>query len=335
MPRKCRKCGQPAVINMRQHKLALCKAHFPAWIVEQTERFIKKYKMFTHEHRILVAVSGGKDSMALWDVLLRLGYQADGLYLGLGIDGGLEYSDESRKIVKTFAEAHPQTRLHILDIEQTYGEGIPALARRTRRGKGKPCSVCGLVKRHEMNRIAHELGYNVLATGHNLDDEAAVLCQNTLNWQVGFLARQTPVLPESAGFARKVKPFFRFYERETATYAIVRGIDYIYEECPFSEGATTIYYKELLNQLERDKPGAKLHFYLSFLKAREKEALFASRQQEEGVSLHPCERCGQPTTAPRLCAFCRLFPEEILNRPQEAFRPITLQFRTGKASQER
>jgi len=63
---------------MRQHKLALCKPHYLEWFIEQTERFIKKYKMFTRDERVLVAVSGGKDSLALWDVLLKLGYQADG-----------------------------------------------------------------------------------------------------------------------------------------------------------------------------------------------------------------------------------------------------------------
>jgi len=325
MARKCHKCSQPAVINMRQHKLALCKDHFPQWIIEQTERFIKKYRMFSHDDRILVAVSGGKDSLALWDVLLQLGYEADGLYLGLAIDEGVGYSDISRERVEAFAASHPRARLYILDIEQVYGEGVPAMARRTRRGRGKPCSVCGLVKRHEMNRIAHEMGYNVLATGHNLDDEVAVLFQNTLNWQVNYLARQNPVLPGGNGFVRKVKPFFRFYERETATYAIVRGIEYIYDECPFSEGATTIFYKELLNRLEANKPGTKLQFYLSFLRARDKEGLLAGHE-EAPLTLHPCENCGQPTTAPGLCAFCRLLPEDVRSQPPAALQPITLQF---------
>ncbi len=91
---KCRKCGAKASVNMRQHKLALCKEHYLEWVPEQTERFIKKYEMFTHHEKILVAVSGGKDSLALWDILTRLGYEADGLYLGLGIDGGINYSHE-------------------------------------------------------------------------------------------------------------------------------------------------------------------------------------------------------------------------------------------------
>ena len=85
---KCKKCGAKASVNMRQHKLALCKEHYLEWVPEQTERFIKKYEMFTPDEKILVAVSGGKDTLALWDILHRLGYQADGLYLGLGIDGG-------------------------------------------------------------------------------------------------------------------------------------------------------------------------------------------------------------------------------------------------------
>jgi tRNA(Ile)-lysidine synthase TilS/MesJ len=51
-------------------------------------------------------------------------------------------------------------------------------------------------------------------------------------------------------------------------YALLRGIEYIYEECPFAVGSTSIAYKELLNRLENERPGAKLSFYLSFLEAR-------------------------------------------------------------------
>ncbi len=323
MPMRCRKCRQKAVINMRQHRLALCKEHYVEWFQHQTERTIKKYKMFRKDEPVLVAVSGGKDSLALWDVLLALGYQADGFYLRLGIDEGIRYSEESYAKIKAFVEQHPGVKLHVVDVKETYGESIPEVARRVQRGKGKPCSVCGLIKRHEMNRVAYELGYPVLATGHNLDDEVAVLFSNTLNWQVGYLARQHPVLPGREGFARKVKPFCRFYERETAAYALLRGIDYMYEECPFSVGANTIYYKELLNKLEEERPGAKLHFYLSFLRAKEKERLFANWQKSQ-AELHACEQCGQPTSAPGRCAFCRLWPEDVLSKPEEAFVPLTL-----------
>ncbi len=300
---KCRTCGEKAAVNMRQHKLALCKTHYLEWLPQQTERFIKKYNMFRRDEKILVAVSGGKDSLSLWDILHRLGYQADGLYIGLGIDGGIHYSDESRRLTEKFAAANGLT-LHVVDVEQTYGYSIPVLAERSHRGKGKPCAVCGLTKRHEMNRIARDLGYDVLATGHNLDDEAATLFGNTLAWSREFLLRQGPVLPETDGMARKVKPLCRFYEKEMAAYALLRGIEYIYDECPFSVGSQSIYYKELLNQLEASRPGAKLTFYLNFLEARQ-QGLFAEHTIASAPRLSACPNCGQPTTAPGECSFCR------------------------------
>lgn len=301
---KCRKCGRQAVFNMRRHKLALCDEHYLEWFPEQVERTIRQYKMFTRDDKVLVAVSGGKDSLALWDVLLGLEYKAEGLYIGLGIDGGFGYSDLSLGKIEGFMATRPGTVLHKADIPATYGESITEVAARKQRGRGKPCAVCGLIKRYVMNRAASEGHFDVLATGHNLDDEAAVLFGNTLHWQVGYLARQSPVLKEQNGLARKVKPLCRLYEREAAAYALVKGIDYIYDECPYAVGATTNRYKELLNQLELDSPGAKLQFYLSFLKAKEQGLL---KQAAEQAALHPCENCGQPTTAPGWCTFCRLW----------------------------
>ncbi|MBN1886385.1 MAG: adenine nucleotide alpha hydrolase family protein [Thermoflexales bacterium] len=329
---KCLKCGGVAVINMRQHKLALCEEHFLEWLPQQVQRSIEKYKMFTPEDRLLVAVSGGKDSLSLWDILLRLGYQADGLYISLGIgsgdeddaveDNGGDYSQQSLARCQEFVsgfrfQVSGQPALHVVDIAREYGESIPQLAARTTRGRGarRACSVCGLVKRHVMNRVTRDGGYGVLATGHNLDDEAAVLFGNVLHWQTGYLLRQAPVLPaDKPGLARKVKPLCRLYEREMAAYALVRGIDYIYDECPYAVGASSIYYKEQLNQMELDHPGAKLQFYLGFLQARQ-AGFFAS--QVDQVELAACDNCGQPTSVPtaggqRLCAFCRLWDKDSL-----------------------
>jgi uncharacterized protein (TIGR00269 family) len=313
---KCKKCGSKASVNMRQHKLALCKEHYLEWIPEQTERFIKKYEMFTHYEKVLVAVSGGKDSLALWDILTRLGYQADGLYIGLGIDGvspsgsGFGYSAESHRLTQKFSDVHG-LKLHVVDVEKEYGQPIPVLADITHRGKGRPCSVCGLTKRHVMNRIARDLGYDVLATGHNLDDEASVLFGNTMNWLGDYLQRQAPVLPGTPGLARKVKPLCRFYERDMTAYALLRGIEYIYEECPYAVGSTTTYYKELLNRLETERPGVKLTFYVKFLEAR-KQGLFGEPNAGPTAELHPCPNCGQPTSVPGLCSFCRLMERAAL-----------------------
>jgi len=299
---KCKKCGQTAVINMRQHRLALCQPCFLAWVPQQVQRTIEKFNMFAPHESVLVAVSGGKDSLALWDILLRLGYTVDGLYIHQGIDNR-RYSELSQQKAQEFADAKG-VRLLVASVTEEYGQSIPEVARR-KRGRSI-CGTCGLVKRHVMNRTAWSGGYVALATGHNVDDEAAVLFQNVLHWATGYLARQAPVLPAShPKLARKVKPLIRMYEREMAAYAVLRGIDYIYDECPYSRGATTLFYKELLNQLEGKSPGAKQQFYLSFLQARREGRLQLADDAQ--VKLGECTRCGQPTTAPELCAFCRLW----------------------------
>ncbi|MDQ3106715.1 MAG: tRNA 2-thiocytidine biosynthesis TtcA family protein, partial [Actinomycetota bacterium] len=186
---KCRRCRAPEiVIELRRHNAAFCKDCFLHHTREQVKKAIDEFRMFPPDARVLVAVSGGKDSLALWDILLDLGYAADGLYLGLGIG---EYSDESGDLTRAFAARRDATLIEV-DLPSEHGFDIPKAAAITRR---VPCSACGLSKRHLFNAAARDGGYDVVATGHNLDDEAAVLFGNVLRWEADYLGRQLPVLP--------------------------------------------------------------------------------------------------------------------------------------------
>ena len=98
---KCTRCKAPAVIDIRRHNAAFCRECFLHHCREQVRRAVHEFDMFEAGDRILVAVSGGKDSLALWDLLVSLGYEADGLYLGLGIG---EYSEESGRFARPFAQ---------------------------------------------------------------------------------------------------------------------------------------------------------------------------------------------------------------------------------------
>src|SRR5438094_1301930 len=250
--------------------------------------------MFNREEPILVAVSGGKHSLALWDVLIETGYETAGLYLDLGI---FDYSVESKAKCEGFAAARGQ-KLIVERVADAMGAPIPEVQKATRR---PTCSACGLSKRYLMNRAAVEHGYPVIATGHNLDDEAAVLFGNVLHWQTDALPRQSPALASThPKLARRVKPLYRLSERETAAYAFMRKIDYIVEECPFAKGATSIANKEILNQMEEASPGAKHNFLFGFLeKAR------PAFERAEAVQLNEGARGGQGTRG-TVGAFCSL-----------------------------
>lgn len=302
---KCKRCSEKAAIKLRSHNAAFCKACFLFVFERNVERSIARDEMFTHDDRILVAVSGGKDSLALWDVLHRLGYTTEGLYLGLGIG---TYSKASQQRTEEFAEQRGLSLRMVHLEEEDVGVTVPDAAQFTRRA---PCAACGTVKRHHFDRAAHEGGFSVLATGHNLDDEAARLLGNVLHWQIPYLAKQQPVLePTHARFVRKVRPLYRTSELESATYAFLRGIKYIVEECPNSHGASQILYKQLLNQLENEMPGTKLTFLTDFLK-HGRQAFAA----QPAGQLGECERCGMPAMG-EICGYCRLVAEVDRRRSQ-------------------
>ena len=293
---KCQVCRGSAVIDLPRHNAKFCGDHFVHFCEEQVATTIRRHRMIAAGERVLVAVSGGKDSLALWDILLRLGHAADGLYLGLGIG---DYSDESGNYARAFAASRAVSLVEV-DLRAEHGFDVLAASDATGRA---PCSACGLSKRHLFDDAARRGGYDVVATGHNLDDEAAVLFGNVLRWEMEYLARQSPVLPARDGFPRKVKPLVRLTEREMAAYCIVRGIDYQVEECPMAAGNHHLGYKAALNDIELVSPGAKFTFYDRFLKRL--SPLLADVADADRADLQSCERCGSPTTG-EVCAFCRL-----------------------------
>ncbi|MHB8482195.1 MAG: ATP-binding protein [Nitrospiria bacterium] len=322
---KCQKCGQKAVIRISRANAKYCKPCFIEFFISQVRRALLKDKMVHPDDRILVAVSGGKDSLALWQVLIQSGYQTAGLHIDLGIGS---YSGSSSAKVEAFASKFQQP-FYSYRLKEAHEMGIVELSRKLDRS---PCSACGTIKRYHFNRFAVQNGFTVLATGHNLDDEAARLLGNLLRWQEEYLAKQSPVLERNEvkqsdlpvrnagfggiegsaeggpdgpltrieGFVKKIKPLYRLSEYEVAAYSFLNQLDYVVEECPMSQSAPMLVYKKALNLIEHHSPGTKHQFYLSFLENQKKKPSPAST-----LELRPCSICGQPTPS-TVCGYCKI-----------------------------
>ena len=126
---KCRKCGQAAALELRRHNAAFCAADFLEFFRNQVREAIRRHRMFTRDEPVLVAVSGGKDSLALWDVLIDEGYRTTGLYLDLGI---FDYSRESRAKCEAFA-ARRGVPLVVSAVAEAVGAPVPVIKDVTRR----------------------------------------------------------------------------------------------------------------------------------------------------------------------------------------------------------
>ncbi len=305
---KCRICRETAVIALPRHNSAFCKEHFLDFFKRQVQRAIREFRMFSRKDRILVCVSGGKDSLTLWHILHELNYDTTGLYIDLGIG---EYSKRSRRLCEDMAKSLGR-ELKVVEFSKAVAP-IKDLARAAKR---TDCSTCGVVKRYYFNKVALEEGYNVVATGHNLDDEAARLLGNLLRWQLEFVQKQYPVLEEEKGLKRKVKPLCRLTEQEIAAYAFLNRITYLRDECPMSHDSTSLLYKEALNRIELQSPGTKHFFYLQFLYRKRKGNL---KGLSENAAVEPdgaetgdskggpfqCRVCGLPSSG-QICSFCKI-----------------------------
>lgn len=297
---KCKRCRKTeAAVELPSHNSAFCPDCFFLFFRRQVTEGIRKLSLLSPDDRVLVCVSGGKDSLVLWDILMDLGYRTEGLHIDLGIDG---YSSRSREKVTAYAAARGKVPI-VVDLHAE-GIPIPEAAKRTHK---EECSVCGTVKRYFFNRVAARSGFTVVATGHNLDDEAARLLGNLLHWDRDRLSRQSPLLPEGPeGLVRKVKPLWRVSEMETASYGFLKGIEYVTEECPLSLDATSLVYKEALSLIEEEMPGTRRRFYQGFLQQNlGVPAGTGAADSTDGKTPGNCIACGAPAYT-ETCGYCRL-----------------------------
>jgi tRNA-5-methyluridine54 2-sulfurtransferase len=287
---KCNRCRDQAVIRLPSHNANVCAHCFQHYFHTAVRRAMKKFGVQA-DRPLLVAVSGGKDSLAIWDALHLLGYATKGLHVDLGIDG---FSGASVQAVCRFARQRDLTWVKY-SLDETFGHAIPEIHRRTRR---KICSVCGLLKRQLLNRLTIKEGFQLLVTGHNLDDEAGRLLGNMTRHRDRYLEKQYPYLPSThPRLPARLKPLYRLESHEIRTYCELRSIDPLEAKCPLSRGATSHIFKEALDFLEARMPGTKRDFLFTHVDRREPP--LASSPYV------PCMQCGEPTFED-ICGVCRL-----------------------------
>ncbi len=281
---KCKKCGRRAVVNLKAYGIALCEKCYPEFYRNLVKRSIKRFRILKPEERVLVAVSGGKDSSAMAAVLKELGYEVELLYIDLGIE---KYSEESERVVKELS-SYLDLNLNVVRLKD-YGFTVDEVARRMRR---KTCSACGTSKRYIMNKFAREGGFDVVATGHTAEDIVSFYIKNVAG---GVKLWAEKLMPRNDPFDEKIvaraKPLFEMSEKENMLYAIIENIPYTPMECPH---APTPEWKEIVYDIERKKPGFVKNFVRGLV-----------RPPEEFEEIKYCRICGEVASGD-VCAFCRL-----------------------------
>ena len=161
-----------------------------------------------------------------------------------------------------------------------------------------PCGACGLSKRHLFNDAAHRAGYDVVATGHNLDDEAAVLLGNVLRWETGYLGRQAPGPARRARLRAQGQAARPPGEREMAAYCVLTGSTTRSTSARWRRATATSGSRRCSTASRTARSGAKAAFLFGFYERGREHFVDGAANEREGS--HPCPGCGSPTTGEHL-----------------------------------
>lgn len=290
---KCTRCKAEAFIKLESHNTKFCDDCFDLFFLNAVKKALKSFGFTQPDDSVtlVTAVSGGKDSLAAWDALRRLGYKTVGLHLDLGND---DFTAASIKAIEDFADPRG-LEYRLFSLKDLFGYTLPQIDRLTRRDT---CAVCGSLKRGLLNRAAKDAGGDIIVTGHHLDDEAGRLLGNLVRNRTEYLDRFYPYLPSAhPNQAGRMKPLYRVDQIEIRHYCRIHGIKPAGGDCPFSKGATSRYFQESLHWLEDKMPGTKRDFLFTYL---------AKRKPPEGpLDFGSCQTCGQPTWGDS-CGVCNL-----------------------------
>jgi uncharacterized protein (TIGR00269 family) len=307
--KKCDKCSEKAVITLAYGPHYFCEKHFTQFFENRFKKTIRKYKLFKPKEKILIALSGGKDSTLLLYLLHKLYSKVNNIE-ALIIDEGVHgYRDKSIKSAqencKKLGVKHT-----LVTFKKEFGitndKIMPLILSNPK--LGGTCAFCGVLRRNIMNKYAKRISANKLATGHNMDDEVQSFVMNIFNNDFERMKRMnaTTGIIEHEGFVKRIKPFYETPEKEIIAYCALKGIKHYSEECcPYSWTAKRNEYREMLNHFENRFPGTEFSILRFYENIKPLIKPSTGEKPKLAESLVECTKCGEPTEK-ELCKACEM-----------------------------
>ncbi len=294
---KCDRCENIAVYSRKYSGENFCSKCFSDAILRKTAKTISKYNMIKNDELVCVAVSGGKDSLALLHIMDHMSKNHNFRLEVVTIDEGIPgYRNEALEIVNNFC-SKINVKHSVYSYKKLFDLTLDDALNLRENEKMSSCSICGTLRRRAMDYAAKDIGADVIATGHNLDDNLQSFFINLLSGdtnKIGWMGPDT-----SKNTLRKIKPFCEIYESEIVFYAFTNQIPFQTEPCPHMNEGIRTEIREFLNSLETHHSGIKNNFFKSSLKIS--ELVKNSNYKEKRI----CPNCGNECTG-KICAVCKL-----------------------------
>lgn len=227
-------------------------------IEQRFNKGVVKYRLIEDDDKIVVGLSGGKDSLILLDLLARrsrilkprftvyaahivitnVPYQSDELYL------------------RSFAE---ERGIRFVRYETSFDASTDT--------RKSPCFLCSWNRRKALFTVAKELGCNKIALGHHMDDILETLLMN-ITFQ-GAFGSMPPKLVMNKFDMTIIRPMCLIHEADLAELASIRQFRKQIKNCPYEKDSNRSDMKEILHRLEELNPEARYSLWGSMTNIQE------------------------------------------------------------------
>jgi len=278
---KCTFCDREAVVSVPYARLRLCEVHFEEFL-------LKRVKKVPLPKRLLMGLSGGKDSAVALYLLKKAGVDV----VSATVDTVPHYTTIEGEVSRELSEELGVEHIMVY-AKELYG----FTAHSHKRLRRKPCSLCSKLRRHALEMLARRLKVDYIATGHNMDDMASLALASFLRGRLEDLKSVRPVEPPKGVARGRVRPLFWISEKEIMAFAITRGLPWLKASCPLYEPSSTFvdHAKMMLLEMEERFPGTRINLLRAAL----------SVASDDDAQPNVCKICGGPSWG-EVCSVCRL-----------------------------
>lgn len=216
------------------------------YLLRRVGEAIHRFKMIRDGDRVAVALSGGKDSLTLLEVLLKLARKAP-------VDFSVcAFTVEQGKFLRPIEPLAEY--LERKGVAWTYYRDAPSL-RLVHEQPGHGCDLCSRYRRRAVYEVANGLGANVIALGHTADDFCEALLRNTLF--TGRLSALPAVTHSRDRQFRLIRPLVFVSEEATRAYVQLAGAPLVPCGCSQKTGTVRQTLRGIFAALEKDYPHLK------------------------------------------------------------------------------
>jgi len=263
----------------------------------KVKKTVKDYNLLSKKDKIIVAISGGKDSMTVLYLLKKWKYNVSALHINL------EMGEWSKKHLENIREFCKQLKvpLHVYSVRDEFGKSMCFIKTAVKaKAKLQDCTICGILRRWLINRKAKLLKADKLVTGHNLDDAAQTVLMNYFkgNLKIGINEGPYVGIIQDKRFVQRIKPLYFMLEKNVEEYSKKMNFPVIYERCPCVFGAYRHDIRKTLDELEKKNPGLKENIVTSFL-----STLSSIRKSIKKTKPFYCKSCGE-LSRNEICKAC-------------------------------